>query len=161
MARFRFQLQALLDARKRAEDVRRREVAELEGERNRLENDLRRRQASIVNAREEARDGLVGEVRPHLLRAAANASMSLMRDAQRSVLELAGLHRRLDAARAVLAEASRDRRAIELVRERRYEAWKMEIERREQSALDEIATNAGARRAREREAVEDGVRETA
>ena len=161
MARFRFQLQALLDARKRVEDVRRREVAELEGERHRLEEDLRRRQSSIVNAREEARDGLLGRVRPHLLRAAANASMSLMRDAQRSVLELAGLHRRLEAARAVLSEASKERRAIELVKERRFEAWKLEIERREQATLDEIATNAGARQARERDALEGGVRETA
>ena len=161
MARFRFQLQALLDARKRVEDVRRREVAELEGERNRLEDDLRRRQSSIVTARHEARDGLVGEVRPHLLRATANASMSLMRDAQRSVLELAGIHRRLEAARSVLSEASKERRAIEIVKERRFEAWKQDLERREQAALDEIATNAGARRARERDAIEAGVRETA
>lgn len=161
MARFRFQLQALLDARQRVEDERRREVSELEAERHRLEEDLRRRQTSIVDAREEARDGLLGEVRPHLLRAAANASMSLMRDAQRSVLELAGLHRRLEAARAVLSEASKERRAIELVKERRFEAWKHEIERREQATLDELATNAGARRARERDALDDGVRETA
>ena len=161
MARFRFQLQALLDARKRVEDVHRREVAELEIERNRLEDDLRRRQTSIVDARCETKEGLVGAVRPHLLRAAANASMSLMRDAQRSVLELAGLHRRLEAARAGLSEASKERRAIELVKERRFEAWKLDLERREQASLDEIATNAGARRARERDVLEGDVRETA
>lgn len=160
MPRFRFQLQAVLDARQRVEDARRRDVAELEAERHRLEDGLRRRQASIVNAREDARDGLVGQVMPHRLRAAANASMSLMRDAQRSVLELAGVHRRLETARTALSQASKDRRAIELVKERRFEAWKTDLERREQAALDEISTNAGARRARERDVASVDVRET-
>ena len=160
MPRFRFKLQPVLDARKRAEDLRRRDVAELESERQRLEESLRRRQESIVNARGDARENLVGVVRPHRLRAAANAAMSMMRDAQRSVLELAGVHRRLDAARAVLSDASRERRAIELVKERRFEEWKTAIERREQADLDEIATNEGARRARERDVAIAGVRET-
>ena len=148
MPRFTFKLQPLLDARQRVEDARRRDVAVLEAERGRIEDSIRRRQASIVESRSEARDGLVGEVRPHELRSAANASMALMRDAQRSVLELAGVHRRLEAARSVLAEAAKERRAIELLRERREEAWREGLSRREQADLDEIANVVGAERAR-------------
>jgi flagellar FliJ protein len=148
MARFRFQLQPVLDARSRAEDDRRRDVAALESERRRLEDRLRSGQVSISGAREDVRSALVGTVRPEALRAQANASLACMRDAQRLVLELAGVHRRLEVARGALAEAARQRRAIELVKERRFEAWRREQERREQSALDEIATNRGARAAR-------------
>lgn len=148
MARFRFQLQPVLDARLRAEDDRRRAVADLEMERRRLEDGLRRRQAAITGARDDVRAALVGTVRPEDLRAQANASLAGMRDAQRTVLELAGLHRRLETARAALAEAARERRAIELVKERRYDAWRRDLERREQAALDEIATNRAAFEAR-------------
>lgn len=149
MPRFRFELQPVLDARKRAEDARRLEVAELEAERVSLEDGLRRRQRSIVESRSDARDELVGRVDPDRLRATANASLAVMRDAQRTVLELAGVHRRLEAAQRRLQEASRDRRAIEIVRERRFEDWKQAIDRREQAALDEIATIRGARSVRD------------
>jgi flagellar FliJ protein len=148
MARFRFPLQPVLDARSRAEDECRRRVAALESERRRLEDRLRCGQASIAGARDEVRAALVGTVRPSELRGQANASLAHMRDAQRLVLELAGVHRRLEAARSALTEAARQRRAIELVKERRFEAWRHEQERREQSALDELATNRGARAAR-------------
>lgn len=148
MARFRFQLQPVLDARLRAEDDRRREVSELEGERRRLEEGLRRRQEAITGTRDEVRSSLIGAVRPDELRSQANASLTHMRDAQRTVLELAGLHRRLETARASLAEAAKARRAIELVKERRQEAWRRENDRREQAALDELATNRAALEAR-------------
>lgn len=144
MARFRFQLQPVLDARLRAEDERRRAVAELEQERRRLEDALRRRQSAIAGAKDGVREALIGQVRPDDLRSQANASLAEMRDAQRSVLELAGLHRRLETARAALAAAARDRRAIELVKERRFEAWRHELDRREQAGLDELATNRAA-----------------
>ncbi len=148
MARFRFQLQPVLDARVRAEDECRREVAVLEAERRRLEDRLRAGQASITGAREDVREALTGSVRPEALRAQANASLACMRDAQRLVLELAGVHRRLETARSALADAATRRRAIELVKERRFEAWRREQDRREQAALDELATNRGARAAR-------------
>jgi flagellar export protein FliJ len=65
--------------------------------------------------------------------------------AQRVVLQLAGLHRRLDVARAALAAAARDRRAVEVLKERRFARWKAEQEHRAATALDEIATARAAR----------------
>jgi flagellar FliJ protein len=144
MPRFRFPLQPVLDARSRAEDERRRDVATLESERRRLEDRLRAGQRSISGARDDVRAALVGTVRPDALRAQANLSLACMRDAQRLVLELAGVHRRLEVARAALAEAAKQRRAIEMVKERRFEDWRREQDRREQSALDELANNRGA-----------------
>lgn len=139
MARFRFALQPVLDLRQREEDQRQKAVGELEQERLRIEDGLRRRQHSIARAREEVREGLVGSLDPNGLRSQANASLSLMRDAQRTVLELAGIHRRLEGARRDLQEASRRRRAMELLRDRRESEWRRNLDRREQAAIDELS----------------------
>lgn len=141
MPRFRFPLQPVLDLRQREEDAKQKVVAEIDRERRRIEDGLRRRQRAISEAREDVRTGLVGALDPQGLRTQANASMSLMRDAQRTVLELAGIHRRLERARAELRDAARRRRALELLRERREGEWRRSIDRREQAAIDELSMN--------------------
>jgi hypothetical protein len=56
-----------------------------------------------------------------------------------------GLHRRIDAARLELLKATTDRKAVEVLRQRRYEAWRAEQARREAIALDEISTMRAGR----------------
>ena len=146
MPRFRFQLQAVLDARLRAEREEHRRVAEMETERRRLEDGLRRRQSQIGEARSQLRGRLEGRIDASSLRGQANASLAEMRDAQRVVLELAGIHRRLETLREGLRAASRARRAVEILKERRFEAWRREQDRREQAELDEMTVIRGSRR---------------
>ncbi|MAH65581.1 MAG: flagellar export protein FliJ [Phycisphaerae bacterium] len=146
MPKFRFQLQAVLDARLRAEREEHRRVAELEASRRRLEDGLRRRQSQIGEARSQLRGRLEGRIDASSLRGQANASLAEMRDAQRVVLELAGIHRRLEALREDLRAASRARRTVEILKERRFEAWRREEDRREQAELDEMAVIRGSRR---------------
>ena len=146
MAKFRFELQAVLNARLRAEELQQRRVAELEASRRKLEDRLRARQARIGESRAQLRGRLMGAIDPSMLRGQANASLAGMRDAQRVVLELAGIHRRLQSVMAELRAASRDRRAVEILKERRFEDWRREQDRREQAELDEIAVIRGSRR---------------
>ena len=146
MAKFRFELQAVLNARLRAEELQQRRVAELEASRRKLEDGLRARQARIGESRGQLRGRLMGAIDPSMLRGQANASLAGMRDAQRVVLELAGIHRRLQSVMAELRAASRDRRAVEILKERRFEDWRREQDRREQAELDEIAMIRGSRR---------------
>ncbi|MEM9560896.1 MAG: flagellar FliJ family protein, partial [Planctomycetota bacterium] len=61
--------------------------------------------------------------------------------AQAAVVRLAGVYERLDRARLELLEAATARRAVELLRDRRLEAWKRDELRREQLVLDDL-TNA-------------------
>ena len=145
MAAFKFNLQALLSARSRAEDVAKREVAELETARRQLEDDLRGRQVRLGASKNSIRTGLVGTVKAVSLRMQANASLAVMRDAQRTVLELAGIHRQLESARSVLVKASQSRRAIELVREKRLAAWRTVEKRREQAQMDELTVQRAGR----------------
>lgn len=145
MARFRFNLQAVLQHRKMVEEQKQRALAALEAERARLESVIRAHQQAITEERRQMRQSLgVGDIRAVRLQSAA--SVRLATAAQRAVLELAGLHRRLENARAELLEASKRRKAVELLRERRYEEWKSEQNRRELAALDELAVMAAARK---------------
>jgi len=148
MPAFRFPFEGLLKSRRLAEQARQRAVADLERERRALEDRLRTLQSAIASNRQELRDALVGTVNAHALRLHAASSIQQMRQAQRSALELAGVHRRLDTARAALVEAARARRAIELLRERRLAAWKAALDKAEDQAIDELAVISAARAGR-------------
>jgi flagellar FliJ protein len=148
MARFRFKLEPLLRARRHAEREKQRAVAELQRQRLDLEHALRRRQAFITEGKAALRDRLVGDLDMPSLRAHAGSTVQVMREAERIVLELAGVHKRLEAARGELVEAARDRRSLELLRDRRLAQWKAALNKAEDAALDELAVHAAARRER-------------
>ncbi len=146
MARFVFTLEPVLKARRRSEEAFQRDVAGIERDRMRLEGILRGHQRNLVSNKDVLRDGLTGLIEVRDLRLQANASLQVMRRAQQIVLELAGVYKRLEAARTRLIEASRRRRAIEFVRDRRYEQWKAALNKAETAALDELAVIAAARK---------------
>lgn len=146
MAKFTFSLDPLLKARLAVEQRHQRAVAMIEQERRGIEQRIRDQQRQIAEGKQAVRSGLIGDVDAQGLRQHAAASLHLMRQAQRLVLELHGVHKRLDAARAVLIEAAKARRAVELLRERRWEEWKTAQEKAETAALDELAVIAAARR---------------
>lgn len=148
MARFRFKLEPVLTVRRRREQAAQLKVAELERIRRGLEDALRRQQELITTAKSSLKGRLVGTLDVDDLRAHAGATIGQMRAGHRILLELAGVHTRMDAARAELIEASRRRRAVELLRDRRYEAWRRALDRAEDAAIDELAVQAAARTAR-------------
>lgn len=149
MARYQFPLQAVLDLRERAEQACQRALAEVEAERRVLEARLEGFQLAIVACKGHLRDtlgaGAGHAVNPGSARMQMNASLHLRAQAQEVVLQLAGVHRRLEKARAALREASREKRAIELLRERREAAWRESLNRREAAELDEIAVMRAGR----------------
>lgn len=139
MARFRFALARVLERRLKEEEARRLALAKIEGERRRLEDSLRSRQREIEAGRDEWRGHLVGTIDPAALRHHATASLGLLRTAQRTVLELAGLEKGLARAKADLVEAARARRALEILRDQRLAAFKADQSRREREQIDEFA----------------------
>jgi len=151
---FKFNLQPVLDQRERIEDDRKLAVAKLESERAALESQLRGYQEAITAQKGDLRSSMaledargVAVVDPGRLKVQAHASLTMQVRAQRVVLMLAGLHRRLETARAALAVAARDRRAVEVLRDRRFARWKAENDRREAAAIDEMGSATGPRRA--------------
>jgi len=152
VAKFQFKLQPVLDQRERIERDRMLAVARVQSERSALENQLREFQAAIMAQKGDLRSAMAGDgagggaiIDPAKLRVQAHASLTLQVKAQRVVLQLAGLHKRLEVAQAALAAAARDRRAVEVLKERRFARWKAEEDRRAGVALDEMVTSRAAR----------------
>jgi flagellar export protein FliJ len=151
MARFRFTLARLLDRRLKEEEARRLVLVKLEGHRRALEDSLRDRQREISAGRDEWRRQLVGEIDPAALRHQAGASLGLLRKAQRTVLEIAGMEKGLARAKQDLVEAAQARRALEILREQRLAAFRAVEARRERDQLDEFAQEMDRRARLERE----------
>jgi flagellar FliJ protein len=139
MPRFRFRLDPLLRVRRQAERAKQIAVADLHRQRSALEAALRRRQELIESAREAHVGRLTGRLDVTALRGTAAETLRHLRDASRLAVELAGVQRRLEAAQSALRDAARDRRAVELVRQRRFEEWKRRLDRREVAEHDEMA----------------------
>jgi flagellar export protein FliJ len=149
MPRFRFQLQPVLEQRRRAEERCQLVVADLERQRLEIERAIRGFQDGIVRERLELRRVLgagAGAVplRDARMQAAAGASLDMR--ARQEVLRLAGLCKRLEAARSELLAAAAARKAVELLRDRRLEAWRHEQSRLEAAAVDELAVMSAARK---------------
>jgi flagellar biosynthesis chaperone FliJ len=155
MAKFVFKLNAVIKQRQAVEKLRQAAVAKLEAQRAELEDRLRGCQRTI--------DATLGQWRDMLFSASpgapdsanepsslqrvdvrgagmqASASLAAEATARGIVIQLSGVHSHLARARASLALAMRERRAIEMLRDRQYEEWLLDQRRRETAATDEIA----------------------
>jgi len=155
VARFRFNLEHVLEQRLRTERDAQVAFAEIDRERVQLESHIRGYQQTIVGFKRDLRGALCGDAQepdragaPVTLidvRLQAGASLMVMGKAQSAVLELAGVHKRLEAARVALFAAATSRKGVELLRERRFEQWKRELARKEASELDDVATMRAGR----------------
>ncbi len=165
MAKFVFEFEGLLRKRRHEEREQMGRVAELERERLALESEIRGIQRTIVDEKRDLAERLSTEKRQargdgsdhgwseapergvdlRAVRMQANASLRLIDRAQRAVIMLKGVHDRIDKARLELVERTTRRRAIELLREQRHEAWLSAQRAREQAELDELAVLRGSR----------------
>lgn len=151
MARFRFELETVLEVRRSVERDKQLAVAALERQRLDIEARIREYQRQIDGERVDLQAHLRSEaaggagVDLDVVRLQANASLHLVGKAHQEVLRLAGLHRKIDAARLDLLKATTERKAVEVLRQRRLDAWNAEQRRREALALDEIVTMRAGR----------------
>jgi flagellar export protein FliJ len=156
--KFVFKLQPVLDQRTRQEDARKRELGDLERQRLDVEARLRGLQSQIAQARADLRSRLNAGPDTHDaetpgrrvvgvsdVRLQASASLHLSQSAQRTAIELAGCYQRSEAARTRLLAAMTGRKAVQILRERRLEEFKLEQTRREAAQLDDIVSVRSAR----------------
>ncbi len=148
MAKFRFELEAVLKQRLAAERQKQLALGELDRLRLALEDRLRGFQQSISAEKADLRVALSpgGRLDAVGVRMQANMSLHYVARAQQAVFQLAGLHRRLEAARKELLEATTRRKAVEKLKERRYEAWRLSEAAKEARALDELGVMGFAAR---------------
>ncbi len=140
MPRFRFNLDPLLKHRHRLEGDKQRALAVLDRRRLEIENHIREMQQRIVENKAELGRSLIGAVDTSAIRAQAAMSMQLDAQTRRLVLVLAEVYRRIERARAELLEARTRAKAIDRLRDRRYEDWRRALSKRETAANDDLTT---------------------
>lgn len=151
MPRFVFRLEVLLKQRRREQRERQLVVAELEQERLGLEDELRERQKVLAQSRADLRalflpasDGAARFQAEQLKRGAAVA-VAADRSARSLAIQLAGVHKRLGQAREQLRLADIRLKVVEELKERQQERFRLEQNRREAAAMDELAVSRAGR----------------
>lgn len=138
MGRFRFRLAAVLRHRLSIERERQRAVAALEQERAVLEQDIRNHQQAASDEQTLGCGVLTGRVDVVAARRQGGAVARHAAAARQAALKLAGVHKKLDSARAELLAAAKRRKAVELLRDHRYQQWADGERRSEAAAQDEM-----------------------
>ena len=143
MKGFVFKLEPVLSMRKREEQRRQKVLAGVLREQSALESAYRQAQELAITEEGDLRDRLAGGVVDlRGARTQGNAIVHARSRARLVALKLAGVMQQAERARRSLAEAVAQRRAVELLREKQYEAWRAGVQAAERAELDEIAARA-------------------
>lgn len=146
MAIFRFKLETVLRHRVMIEEECQRELAKTLRHRMILMDQLRQMQQTISDSRRTLGEGLVGRVEMSQVADFARYSIQARQRAGDIVRRLSGAEKEIDAAREKLNKATRERKALDLLKERQHSAWLLEQSRKEAAAMDEMAVQAFGRR---------------
>jgi flagellar FliJ protein len=144
MSKFIFNLDGVLTQRKHAEHQRQRELAEAQRVVAQLEAELRDVEATQASVTQDLRDNrLVGQIDLAFLAAHRRFIIATQRKGMAIVQQLANAQAKVTTARTELAEAARQKKAIEILRDKRFELWKHEQAKKETDALDEASMQLG------------------
>jgi flagellar protein FliJ len=155
IARFHFKLEALLAHREQIEKEKQRKFATIQGEIQALARQLQETHARIAaENRTLTATQLTGKLDmqyiAHEKRYVGNLHVKIVLGMQK----LAAMEGTLNAARAELLAAARDRKVIEKLKEKQQARWRAEQDRKEAALLDEIGTQLALRHAGEEAARE-------
>ena len=145
MANFRFKLEPVLRHRCLIEDECQRELAKALRHQLILRGQLRQMQQTIVESKRRLGDGLIGRVNLDQIAQFARYSGQVTQRAHGIVARLAAAEKQIQTARERLLHAARDRKALELLRDRQHRRWQEMQGRREAASMDELAVQGFAR----------------
>ena len=140
MAKFVFKLEGVLRQRKHVEEQRQRELAVIRGEMAQLEAELNALNAQVTAASIDVRDNrLIGKLDMSFLAAHRRFLLAMQRRGLTMMQKMALVQRQIEEAQANLAEAAKQRKIIEKLREKQHQRWLEESSRKEQALMDEIS----------------------
>ncbi len=139
MAKFSFKLDPVLFKRRVEEDRCQRDLAKSLRQRMILRDQLRLIQQTITHSKQELSEDLSGRVDVTRVLQFARFSGQVTHRAHAFVTRLAGVEKQIEADRQSLIEATRARKALEILRDRQYRRWRKQVQRREEAQLDEFA----------------------
>jgi flagellar FliJ protein len=140
MAKFVFRLEGVLKQRRFEERQRQRELALRQAHLSELQLRLKQLNDEVQDANRDMRDNrLTGKIDLAFLAAHRRFLAAMQRGAVEIVQRMALAQKQVDEAMAQLAEAAKARKAIEKLREKQFERWKADQDRRETNELDEVS----------------------
>jgi len=144
MARFVFRLSGVLRHRRHVERERQRDLAALDA-RMTIQRGLFAELDQAVRATlDDLRNNrLIGRIDVAFLQAHRRYMIAMRKKAFDMAGEMAVLQQQIDKARLALTRAATDRKALELLRERRRTEWASDQNRREIAELDEVGLQMG------------------
>ena len=148
MKRFEFRLETLLELRRRREDVIKQELGK------KIQDIMTaRKELAVITEALKALQSEEKQKRPQAssaveLRYGIAYRFKLKNDILVKGRFIDDLQAQAHAVRARLVKAKQERRAIEIVRERQYAAWKKAYRTQEQGFIDDISQQAYIRRAK-------------
>ncbi|MCC6681700.1 MAG: flagellar export protein FliJ [Phycisphaeraceae bacterium] len=145
MAQFIFRYQTLLDHRRTLEDQAQRELAKLLRTQAILHDQLRLQQQTIRDSKRDLADSLLGKVDLSAVGQFARYSGAVADRARQVVAHLAKLEKSIEESRKLLLDATRKRKALELLHDKHEAAWRRQQEQRELAELDDLTTQRYAR----------------
>ena len=146
MSKFVFKFDGVLRQREHVETQRQRELAIVQQEMTGLQVELRALTDAVQASTADLRDNhLTGRLDLNFLAAHRRFTLAMARKGAALVQQIAGVQKRLDVAQAALAEAAKQRKIIEKLREKSFERWKADLARKEMMETDEISMQIGYR----------------
>jgi flagellar export protein FliJ len=140
MPKFVFQLDGVLRQRKHVEQERQRDLALVQAQMAKLQDELRALNDAVTASGNDVRDNrLVGRLDLNYLTAHRRYMLAMQRKGTELVQRMALVQRQLLDAQQALAEAAKQRKAIEKLEERQHQRWRDGQNRREQIAQDEVS----------------------
>lgn len=147
MSQFTFRLERVRALRERSEDLAKQELAGALSHRASCEERLRSYGAEVDVARDRQRDLAAVTVSAQDLIARQQYLERVERNRVQGQQELVHSESQVDARRASLVEAARERQALERLKERSRRTHMQKLARVEGAAMDEIALTLHRRRA--------------
>jgi flagellar FliJ protein len=148
MKRFRFRLESILDIRNRAEEEIKKELAKKNGE----IIAARRRHEGMCRALEsffaEEKEHRLRVLDLMALRLSVSYHQQLKSDAEEALRAVQQLGKEKDAIRQRLAQARKETRVLEILKEKRLSEWKKEYKAEEQKFVDDVSQKGYIRRIR-------------
>ena len=143
MAKFTFKLDGVLAHRRRTEQQAQRVVAEKAAVVAEIEAKLRGLQGDVTAAADALRDGrLTGPLDLNYLTAHRRYAADAAQRGAGLVKQIAAAQKHVDDARRLLAEAAKQRKVLETLREQHHARWKAEQARRELAEADDAASRS-------------------
>ncbi|MAG17751.1 MAG: flagellar export protein FliJ [Phycisphaerae bacterium] len=145
MAGFRFKLDPVLKHRGMIENQCQHNLAKLMRQRHIMHTQLRQMQETISRSKHQLASALVGRVDVNQIHQFSRHSGPVVLREQKIVIALAQLEVRIDAARQALLDATRNRKALQLLRDKEFRLWRRLTNVRDVARVDEITSQRYAR----------------